>query len=270
MDVLTISGQAEMRPLGPAKVYYLSQRVPISALLNFSSDYILVIDNTRKIIQISDNLLQFVNVEREAIIGLSIEEFPNPMFTGQEMQSRLKNVLDGKEIAFETKVQDSDREYYLHVRMLPTTFEDGSQGVTWLLQDITERKRLYEDLKEVNWALRERVKELTFLYTSIREMQKAKSWKDLGPKLVEFLVPAMQFPEITAPVVEIEKERFAHKRYREDLTYGIHAEIYVNDNVSGRVSVYYTEDRPFIIPQEENMLNALAESLCIWLTSHSR
>jgi PAS domain S-box-containing protein len=353
-------------------VFYLSHRVPISALLNFSSDYILAIDNDRKIIQVSDNLLQFVNTEREAIIGLDIRDFPSPLFTSQEMNSRLMDVLDGKEITFETKVQGSDSEYYFHIRMLPTTFEDGSQGVTWLLQDITERKQaekkirdlskfpsenpnpvlrirkdsviLYANgaskswlekwksrigepvsegwmryvksvlgsgvservefdheskvfsfvftpvvdadyvnvygrditerkhiektLLETNWKLGERVKELLLLYTAIKAMQADISVEDLMPQLVDYLVPAMQFPNITAPVVEIKGKSFAHPRYREDLTHGIHADICVDDQVSGRVSVYYIEDRPFIIPQEQNMLNALAESLGIWLTSH--
>jgi PAS domain-containing protein len=231
MDVLTISGQAEMRPLGPAKVYYLSSRIPISAMVNFSSDYILAIDDTRKVIQISDNLLHLMNAEREAIIGQSIEAFPHPLFTSPEMQARVTDVLDGKEVTLETKFQGADRERYAHVRMLPTTFEDGSHGVTWLLQDITERKRLHDDLMKANWALKERVKELMFLYTSIKEMQQATSWNDLGPKLVELL-------------------------------------ILVNNHAIGRVSVYYTEDRPFIIPQEESMLNALAENLSLWLASH--
>lgn len=266
MDVLTISGQVEMRPLGPAKVFYLSHRVPISALLNFSSDYILVIDNARKIIQVNDNLLQFLNTEREAIVGLSLEDFPNPVFTSQEMNSRLREVLDGKEVTFETKVQGYDEEYHFDFRMLPTTFEDGSQGITWLLQDITERKRMEEALRESNWKLRERIKELTCLYTAIKAMQVATSGEDLMSQLLDCLVPAMQFPDITAPVVEIEGECFAHHRYREDLTHGLHAEIFVNNRAIGRVSVYYTEDRPFIIPQEQNMLNALAESLCVWLT----
>lgn len=57
-------------------------------------------------------------------------------------------------------------------------------------------------------------------------------------------------------------------RYRENLTHGIHAEIFVNNHTIGRVSAYYTEDRPFIIPQEESMLNTLAESLSLWLASH--
>jgi len=369
MDVLTISGKTEMRQLGPAKVFYLSQRVPISAMLNFSSDYILVIDNEKKILQISENLLKLVNIKREIILGRSMEDFPVSAFRSQEIFSRMRVVIDGKEIIFEKKLQLAEDVYFFNITMLPTIFEDGSQGVTLILQDITERKNaekdiknlakfpsenpnpvlrltkdgkimyantaslvllnewnrkigqtapndwqqkisdvfssnesqefeaeqngrqfsfivipvtnagyvniygrditkrssLLEDIKEANWALRERVKELTFLYSTISEMEKAESLEDLGPKLVDFLVPAMQFPEITVPVVEIEGVRFVHKRYREELTHGIHAEICVNDHVSGRVSVYYIEDRPFIIPHEQNMVNALAEGLGGWL-----
>ena len=148
------------------------------------------------------------------------------------MQSRLREVLDGKEVTFETKVQGSDGEYYFYLRMLPTIFEDGSHGITWLLQDITERKRMEEAIRESNWKLRERVKELTCLYTAIKAMQVATSVEDLMSQLVDCLVPAMQFPDITAPVVEIEGEPFAHQRYRKDLTHGIHAEICVDDRAS--------------------------------------
>ena len=80
MDVLTISGQVEMRQLGPAKVFYLSHRVPMSAMLNFSSDYILVTDSDLKIIQINENLLELINTKREEILGQNINDFPNPSF----------------------------------------------------------------------------------------------------------------------------------------------------------------------------------------------
>ena len=60
------------------------------------------------------------------------------------------------------------------------------------------------------------------------------------PEIIDLLVQAMRFPDLAAPVVKIEGKRFAHKGYREDLTHGIHAEIYIEDQAIGRVSVYYT------------------------------
>ena len=44
LDVLLVSGQVEMETYGKAKVFYLSQRVPIAAMLNFSSDLVLSLD----------------------------------------------------------------------------------------------------------------------------------------------------------------------------------------------------------------------------------
>jgi stage V sporulation protein SpoVS len=51
LDVLNISGQVEMRAIGPAKVYYPSQRVPLSALLNYSSDHIVVYNSDLVVVQ---------------------------------------------------------------------------------------------------------------------------------------------------------------------------------------------------------------------------
>ena len=149
MEVLTISGHAEMRQLGPAKVFYLSQRVPLSALLNFSSDYILVLDNELKILQINDNLLKLLNIEREAALGRSMKDFPNSVFTSQEIFSKMREALNGKEINFEKILQVAEDVYFLNITMLPTIFEDGSQGLTWILQDITERKNAEKVIKNL-------------------------------------------------------------------------------------------------------------------------
>ena len=265
MDVLTISGQVEMRQLGPAKIFYLSQRIPISAMLNFSSDHIIVLDNDLKILQLNNNFLELMNIKSSTILDRHIEEFPYPSFIDQEMISKTRKTLEGKESNFEKEFQIIERELYLNVRMLPTIFEDGSKGVTWILHDITKRKKAEKTLEKANFLLKERVKELTFLYKAINEIQKFESLEDLGPKLVDLLVPAMQFPEITVPKLEIRGECFAHKNYREDLSHSIHEEICVNDHTIGRISVYYTENRPFIIPQEQDMIKALAETLGAWL-----
>ena len=48
LDILLISGQVEKRVVGKAKVYSLSHRVPISAILSLSSDAIVIIDQKKK------------------------------------------------------------------------------------------------------------------------------------------------------------------------------------------------------------------------------
>jgi PAS domain-containing protein len=84
MEMLTISGQVEMRFLGPSKVYYLSQRVPISAMLGFSSDMICTLDRDMKVIQVNDAFLTFFGQSRENLAGQNIRELDDvfPMNNG--------------------------------------------------------------------------------------------------------------------------------------------------------------------------------------------
>lgn len=59
LNMLLVSGHVDMRSVGVAKVYFLSQRVPISAMLDFSSEGIIVLDADLKIVQLNDNYLDF-------------------------------------------------------------------------------------------------------------------------------------------------------------------------------------------------------------------
>jgi len=107
------------------------------------------------------------------------------------------------------------------------------------LENLAERKRAEE-------ALQERVKELTCLYAVSRDMQKVLSVDELCRRLIEHLVPAMQFPEITMPVIELDGKRFTSARCTDGLSHGLHAEIRVGGEVRGCLWVYYAEDKPFL------------------------
>ena len=49
LNTLLISGQADMRTYGRAKVFSLTQRVPLSNLMSLSSELILVLDREHTI-----------------------------------------------------------------------------------------------------------------------------------------------------------------------------------------------------------------------------
>ena len=67
------------------------------------------------------------------------------MFTSQAMQTYIKGGFDGKEASFENKVQIVEKEIDFTIKILPTTFDDGIIGLTWILQDITARKQAEEE-----------------------------------------------------------------------------------------------------------------------------
>jgi PAS domain S-box-containing protein len=127
--------------------------------------------------------------------------------------------------------------------------------VTW---EIVRQKRTEE-------ALQERMKELTCLYAISRDMQRGLSVEELCRRAVGHLVPAMQFPEITVPVIELGGEQFTSERYVEGMSPGLHAEIRGGGQIRGWVRVYYVEEKPFLLPEEQNLINGVAEALSTWL-----
>jgi PAS domain S-box-containing protein len=148
LEVLLISGHVEMRSYGPAKVFFLSQRVPISAMLDFSSDYMLILDRDFRIIKVNDNFLKLVCMEREDLLGQRMEDVSLPVFDTAEIMSNLEAALKGEQIKREMECSVGEIDYCFNVKIVPTTFEDGLPGVTVILENITEHKRMEEELRK--------------------------------------------------------------------------------------------------------------------------
>ncbi len=151
LDMLLISGQLEMQTLGTAKVYFLSHRVPISAMLEFSSDYVVVLDTEQRVIQVNEPVLKLLNEKREALVGKKISEINNPFFICLPTPEPVKNGQIADEKITETSSVFNGETLHFRVKLVPTAFEDGDQGVTFIIEDITAQKT-YEETLQMNEA----------------------------------------------------------------------------------------------------------------------
>lgn len=140
LDILLISGHAEMVTFGPAKVFFPSSRVPLSAMLNLTHDYIVLLDKESRFVQISDNLLNLLNLQRSELIGRTIDTCSSPYFKLLDVQQDARRALDGKELTIEKRYEQNNKIRYFNIKLVPTTFDDGEPGVTLIIEDITERK----------------------------------------------------------------------------------------------------------------------------------
>ena len=66
LGILLISRKVESKKYGISKVYSLTQRVPVSAMMDFSSDMSMV-DKSSWIIHADDRLIQFACIQRETL-----------------------------------------------------------------------------------------------------------------------------------------------------------------------------------------------------------
>jgi PAS domain S-box-containing protein len=147
LEILQVSGRVEKRELGAAKIFFLTQRVPTSSLLNYSSEFVIVLNKRLEIIQVNDPILRFFGVEREALVGKAAARAPVPLIRDIAESGILEKVqADEKEIVSERESLLSEERYYFRVKCLPALFEDGQSGLTLLLEDISSRKKYEQDL----------------------------------------------------------------------------------------------------------------------------
>ncbi len=126
--------------------------------------------------------------------------------------------------------------------------------------DITE-SRLME------LAIQERVKELTCLFHVSRVLDDRQATvKTVCNRIVEYIVPAMQFPHLAIPVLTLDGTRYTIDRFDESLVNHLSAIIEVNNKQRGTICVFYIDvDAPFLIPEEQDMLWNIARMLGLWV-----
>jgi PAS domain S-box-containing protein len=149
LENLLVSGQVEMRRFGMAKIYTLSQRVPLSALLSISSELILQLDSSLRIIFANEPFLLLVGTDNKNLSGKNIEFTPVALVFEDFITEFIKNLkegVSGKEWIGEIVLRPKD--IILFCRIAPTVFDDGRKGVTVILEDITQRKEAEQKLEE--------------------------------------------------------------------------------------------------------------------------
>jgi PAS domain-containing protein len=149
LDIMRISGLVEMITFGPAKVFFPSCRVPIIRMLNYTSDYIVVFDQDLKITMINDAFLEFVKIVREEILGQTINNTILTIFSENvDISVGINEAIGGKTFTKDVSFKMEDEDIHFQVRIVPTTFEDSSYGVTLIITNKTGHKIVEDALRE--------------------------------------------------------------------------------------------------------------------------
>ncbi|MHB8163303.1 MAG: PAS domain-containing protein [Methanoregula sp.] len=147
LDILLISGQVDMRAYGMAKVYTISQRVPLSAMLSYSKELIMVLDNESRITDINDNFLKLLQLPREDTLGKNISFLKSPEVDVQELLDTITTEMGDQETTVTFPIKDKEERIF-HQKCVPTVFDDGRKGITLILEDITEHILAEREIRE--------------------------------------------------------------------------------------------------------------------------
>jgi len=179
LNLLVISGQADMRTLGPAKLFSISQRVPLSQMLSVWTDLILILDDDLFIQQVNDALLTYFQLERDQLMGVQFVHSPLAQYFTEDHLVTLKAALDGEEKIFEEEIEIHGKLHTFRIKVLPLVFDQGGKGIGAILIDITGIKAYQHDLegkvKERTELLHETNVELERRIREYKKIEKALS-----------------------------------------------------------------------------------------------
>jgi PAS domain S-box-containing protein len=149
LNTLLISGQAEMRTFGRAKVFTLSQRVPFSQMLNLSSDLLLVLDQNLSIHQANEPFIKLFGLSRETLIDQPVTRSPFMQYLTDDIMSLIKKAALGIEQSKIDHFEINGKGYFFKIKLIPLVFDQGSQGLAVILEDITELKKYQQHLEQL-------------------------------------------------------------------------------------------------------------------------
>ena len=119
-------------------------------------------------------------------------------------------------------------------------------------------------LKQVEESLRERLKEINCFF-AIRRGMESGSLEEVCRTIFVQLIAAMQFPHIASIVIEVDGKKFVSDQYDKDSARKLRKQITVFGEVSGWMAVFYSEDQPFLLPEEQNLIDVIGDDLGKWL-----
>lgn len=136
LNFLIASGKIEKRNLGPAKIFTLSPRIPLSHFLNLWLDGILILDNNLIIQQVNDPVLTLLSLNREDLVGTQINKSPLASILKESGINLLQKAREGHEqVHLATFVLHEETHNY-RIKMLPLVLDDGEQGLGIIFEEI--------------------------------------------------------------------------------------------------------------------------------------
>lgn len=148
--------------------------------------------------------------------------------------------------------------------------------LNWFVQKLIKSEREARNAKEIaeqislelsqkETELRERLKEITCLYEIRRSFTLELSEEKVCQQIIEHLIPAMQYPEHTAVIIELNEKRIVSHAQTQNFTHGLESKIWVIGKVCGQLTVLSSNDQPFFHPEEQKLIDAITNDLSRWL-----
>ncbi len=143
LDVMLTKGFVSMRSIGSAKLYSVSHRVPITSIMDASSDMIGVVDSNLLVVQGNEGFSNLMQIDKNHIAGAN---FRHSILFNDDLKTKLTDVFRGSNMHTEIHTESEDGSKYYALDLLPINLANNAPGACIIAEDITEKRLIIEAL----------------------------------------------------------------------------------------------------------------------------
>jgi PAS domain S-box-containing protein len=137
LNALFVSGQVNMRRVGPAKVFSISTRLPVDQILSQSLDPILVLDESYMVRDLSDSFSHTFGISKEELKNLNI----TTTSIGADLIDRIRNParkgIAGKVSVVNAWIPVQKEWKAFRIQIIPLVFGWADKGIVVTFEDRT-------------------------------------------------------------------------------------------------------------------------------------
>lgn len=239
-------------------------KIPLIYMHDLLHDYVFIFraDNFSFICSNlgTQQYLGYTEVDLMAMTLLDI----SPEIMPEQFHEILRPIIEGERSSytFRTFHRNKNQQSVPVEVIFQNLYHDNEISISSFLDNKEQRSAIFKIQNEC-------IKKLQCM-NMIREYLALEDFQldEVFQKIALSVTSAMQFPEIASVVLDINGNRLTYPGHIQDIARGLHAKIRLDNNDernSSYFSVFYCEDKPFMLPFEQNLVSSIANQIGIWM-----
>lgn len=176
LEIMCLSGAADVRSAGKAKVYFLAPRIPVTRILNYLQDAVIQTDHRYRIVHANLAAVELLCSDENEVSGRNVLDLLSLQGMPADIRGRITDADRDSAITMMVTLDCVGKQRLYWMTIVELMMYNGIPGQIFLFTDISDwneaemRRREYESLFSV---LCEETYELVFLCSSGCEIRYA-------------------------------------------------------------------------------------------------
>jgi PAS domain S-box-containing protein len=164
LEVLEILGKVRSIQKGTAKKYFLVKSLPVSGLIDISSDLIVILDPNLKIQYLNNAAIQYFSVSPSQVIGEKLSSVTIPLISHQDIIEELDHFTFEKVIK---KKYETEQGRWFEITILGISLLFSPNLIAIIASDISEQVAIEDRLKKSERHFRHLVEMTRYVLTVV-------------------------------------------------------------------------------------------------------